>query len=283
MDDFGPFKCPPGTPGVWCPFAGIPIIPWMPGLKPLGVDFCPNPPCQIQVQFEQGDSATTIPTEIVQMELVGAARYQQISGDTGAVPSYWSDGENIRVRDGAIVFDLTSLPNDTDVIGFSTVVRTLSDLDSSVQLEIYSLGLKSFEVVLVDPCSEGTLETTPFNPRGVASSGSTNHPDSIILWGSEFMFDDELAMFLLLVGEGDCLIQLPGDVNVSGSVTSADIIQLVGYIFKGGAPPLPCVANGDVNCDGSVTSADIIWLVGFVFKGGAPPCDICNDSPLPCQ
>ena len=83
--------------------------------------------------------------------------------------------------------------------------------------------------------------------------------------------------------EVDCLITLPGDVNVTGSVTSADIIYLVGFVFKGGVAPLPCEANGDVNCSGSVTSADIIYLVGFVFKGGTPPCDICTESPLPCQ
>jgi hypothetical protein len=77
-----------------------------------------------------------------------------------------------------------------------------------------------------------------------------------------------------------CLITLNGDQNNSNTVTSADIITLVGYVFKGGAAPLPCVAAGDVNCSGTVTSADIITLVGYVFKGGAPPCDICNGSAL---
>ena len=47
--------------------------------------------------------------------------------------------------------------------------------------------------------------------------------------------------------------------------------------------PLPCEANGDVNCSGSITSADIIYMVGHVFKGGAAPCDICLDSPLTCS
>jgi hypothetical protein len=77
-----------------------------------------------------------------------------------------------------------------------------------------------------------------------------------------------------------CLITVNGDENNSGTVTSADIITLVGYVFKGGAAPLPCVAAGDVNCSGSVTSADIITLVGYVFKGGAPPCNICAGSPM---
>ena len=77
-----------------------------------------------------------------------------------------------------------------------------------------------------------------------------------------------------------CLITLNGDVNLSNTVTSADIITLVNYVFKGGADPKPCKAAGDVNCSGTVTSADIITLVNFVFKGGNAPCDICALSPL---
>lgn len=76
-----------------------------------------------------------------------------------------------------------------------------------------------------------------------------------------------------------------GDVNQSGTVTSADIIFLVNYIFKSGQTPLPCEAIGDANCDGSVTTADILRIVNYIFgyanegvrlKGGDPPCAICT-------
>jgi len=79
--------------------------------------------------------------------------------------------------------------------------------------------------------------------------------------------------------KGACPITLTGDVNLNGSINSADIIALVNYVFKLGAPPDPCPAAGDVNCNGAVTSSDIIALVSFVFKGGPPPCDGCT-SPL---
>ena len=62
-----------------------------------------------------------------------------------------------------------------------------------------------------------------------------------------------------------------GDVNQSGTITSADIIYTVNYVFKGGPSPLPSATEGDVNCDDIVTSADIIYLVNYVFKGGPPP------------
>jgi cysteine-rich repeat protein len=79
--------------------------------------------------------------------------------------------------------------------------------------------------------------------------------------------------------EGACNVTITGDVNNSGTITSADIIYLVNYVFKGQAPPMPCAASGDVNCSGTVTSADIIFLVGFVFKGGPAPCDVCTLIP----
>jgi hypothetical protein len=70
-----------------------------------------------------------------------------------------------------------------------------------------------------------------------------------------------------------------GDVNVSGSLTSADIIYLVNHVFKGGPAPLPVKESGDVNCSKSLTSADIIHLVNYVFKSGAAPCDVCALVP----
>ena len=72
-----------------------------------------------------------------------------------------------------------------------------------------------------------------------------------------------------------CVAELIGDTNDDGVITSADIIRLVIYVFKGGPAPVPVPLAGDANCDNTLTSADIIHLVGFVFKGGEPPCDVC--------
>ena len=97
---------------------------------------------------------------------------------------------------------------------------------------------------------------------------------------------DEVRTMTKSVGltTGSCVVTMTGDINLSGTVTSADIIALVGYIFRGGAHPLPCDAAGDVNCTGTVTSADIISLVNYVFKAGPPPCDVCDLIPdvWPC-
>lgn len=99
-------------------------------------------------------------------------------------------------------------------------------------------------------------------------------------------YDDAGFAYAYLAGyhfQGfSCLINVPGDVNESGSITSADVIRMVGYVFKGGTAPSPCAANGDVNCSGGVNSADIIYLVNFVFKGQSAPCDVCQYSPMEC-
>jgi photosystem II stability/assembly factor-like uncharacterized protein len=81
------------------------------------------------------------------------------------------------------------------------------------------------------------------------------------------------------VRTGMCRIAKTGDVNIDGVITSADIISLVNFVFKGGLAPKPCMAAGDANCSGAVTSADIIYMVNHVFKGSAAPCDGCT-SPL---
>lgn len=74
----------------------------------------------------------------------------------------------------------------------------------------------------------------------------------------------------------DCPILVPGDLNGSRTVTSADVILLVIYVFKSGAEPEPIVEAGDINCNGTSTSADIITLVNHVFKGAPAPCNPCG-------
>jgi hypothetical protein len=64
---------------------------------------------------------------------------------------------------------------------------------------------------------------------------------------------------------------IKGDTNGDGTITSADIIYLVNFVFKGGPAPLG-TDSGDTNCDGHISSADVIILVNYTFKGGLKPC-----------
>jgi hypothetical protein len=171
---------------------------------------------------------------------------QVLSNNTYVYPKDAFDKDSLRVRMAGIVgWNEASLPTDS-IQDISVLMKNGEVTYTGTQTATFAFGAAVSDVSVLD------LEAKIAKLRSAINSGCV----------------------------AGCLIVVPGDVNISGSITSADIITLVNYVFKGGLAPKPCQANGDVNCNGSVTSADIISLVNFVFKGGAAPCDICNSSPL---
>ena len=74
-----------------------------------------------------------------------------------------------------------------------------------------------------------------------------------------------------------CPVLITGDVNLSTTLTSADIIYMVNFVFKSSVAPMPVPEAADVDCSGAVTSADIIYMVNHVFKSAMAPCDVCTD------
>lgn len=61
-----------------------------------------------------------------------------------------------------------------------------------------------------------------------------------------------------------------GDANDDGTITIADAVVIVMYVFRGGVPPTPLEA-GDANGDGAVNVADAVYVVNYIFRGGPPP------------
>ena len=61
-----------------------------------------------------------------------------------------------------------------------------------------------------------------------------------------------------------------GDCNADGVVDIGDIVFLIGYLYRGGAPPTPPEV-GDANCDGIVDIGDVVRLIGYLYRGGPPP------------
>lgn len=83
-----------------------------------------------------------------------------------------------------------------------------------------------------------------------------------------------------LVDGREITVYIPtGDVDGTGTITAADIVYLVGFVFKSQSAPMPCAASGDVDCSGDVTASDIIYLVAHVFKSGPAPCDVTSLIP----
>lgn len=118
-----------------------------------------------------------------------------------------------------------------------------------------------------------TLEVRLFN-----FDSAYTHP---FFYRNSMAVDGQYDIWQLSMGTQECPIALTGDVDMSGQITSSDIIRMVNYVFKSGAIPLPCTPAGDVNCDQVGNSADVIVLVNHVFKGGVPPCDACTVHSAP--
>lgn len=62
-----------------------------------------------------------------------------------------------------------------------------------------------------------------------------------------------------------------GDTNNNGSISIADIVYLINYLLKGGAPP-QYYNTGDTNCNGTVSISDVVYLINYLFKSGPLPC-----------
>jgi len=61
-----------------------------------------------------------------------------------------------------------------------------------------------------------------------------------------------------------------GDMNNDDRHSSADLVEMIIYIFKGGADPQPYKEVTDFNYDYRGNSGDIVELVNYLFKGGSP-------------
>jgi hypothetical protein len=65
-----------------------------------------------------------------------------------------------------------------------------------------------------------------------------------------------------------------GDVNGDSSVSLADVVYLVNWLFVGGPAPSPLI-SADPNYDCTVNLADAVYLVNYLFIGGTEPQKGC--------
>jgi len=138
------------------------------------------------------------------------------------------------------------------------------------------------------PANDDTLCTIYF------STGMFWNPDSavkidtfsLVYPSTQLKLIDEVGDAIIpgfvpgLLGPG--FIPDLGDVNCNQQVTIADVVYLIIYLFKSGAPPCVHLRIGDVNCDGKVEIGDVIYLIRYLFKSGQPPGDPDNDGIPDC-
>ena len=71
--------------------------------------------------------------------------------------------------------------------------------------------------------------------------------------------------------EVGCPAYVLGDVNRDGLIDIVDLVDLIGYLYRG-APAPNALPAGDTNYDGEVNLADIVCLLNYVLRGGSLPC-----------
>ncbi len=74
----------------------------------------------------------------------------------------------------------------------------------------------------------------------------------------------------IILGDTPC-----GDADGSRDINIVDVVYMVNYIFRDGAPPQD-IREGDVDCDLRFTIADVVYLINYIFKAGQEPCLRCQ-------
>lgn len=105
------------------------------------------------------------------------------------------------------------------------------------------------------------------------------------LWNTDGLLEDSIYFFSTTLNDQtnnsfttgtmvryDCVFSLnPGDIDDDGSLTPADMVYLINFLYLGGpAPPVGVVA-GDITCDGLVNLADVLFIYNYIFTGGPAP------------
>jgi hypothetical protein len=91
------------------------------------------------------------------------------------------------------------------------------------------------------------------------------------VWGN-------LPGWILIGSDDSCLYAFGpavlGDVNDDDIITVADVVYLVGWLFKSLMPPQcePIVCCADADCSGVPNIADAVYLINYLFRSGPHPC-----------
>jgi hypothetical protein len=81
--------------------------------------------------------------------------------------------------------------------------------------------------------------------------------------------EENTHLLTIQVGTSAC-----GDCTGEGDIDLADVICLIGYLYKEGPPPDP-LCQGDTNGDGSRDVGDVVLLINYLFRSSFAPCFDC--------
>jgi|GEM_PF-1756679 len=102
--------------------------------------------------------------------------------------------------------------------------------------------------------------------------------DTISLYGWMYLYFVDSSWWevnpLFFPTELSIQASLAGDVNGDGVVNVGDVVALVNYLYRGGAPP-ESSDQADVNGDCVVDVGDVVYLVNYLYRNGPAPLAGC--------
>ncbi len=172
-----------------------------------------------------------------------------------------------------------------DAVFYGTIRLNCSDVESGDLRAVVERG----GVPVTEPVADfGLFEGTPVYALRVPMETNIGAPGDVpnaaqpgdalvalVLDGTPVWTGEEVlawgSLTELSLDVGSCGVTfLRGDANGTGTVSFADGIFILRWVFRGGATPL-CLDAADANDNGAVNFADGIYLLRWVFRGGPMP------------
>jgi hypothetical protein len=192
----------------------------------------------------------------------------------------WTDGGT--VISASASYDFTAEVNRELVAHFIRAYIVTAVVSPSNAGTVTGGGtFQSGESVIVMAEAYPGYEFINWTEDGVVVSSSSSYTFTVLI-------DRTLvANFALLGGS-----QLPGDANQDRRLDLSDAVWVLGHLFLGTSPQLPCEGGGasspgagdlaltDFNGDGRIDISDPVGILGFLFLGSKPPAQGTNCVPI---
>jgi len=94
--------------------------------------------------------------------------------------------------------------------------------------------------------------------------------DDVGTWEVRVLANDGDSTALCVIYIHVYELYMQGDATGDGTISVADAVYVINYVFKGGPAP-PTDEAGDANCDYTINVADAVCIINYVFKGGPEP------------